>query len=329
MNKYLGFFRTISFVLMLSFCIMMLVGCNKGDISPQPATEAPEQGTAKPMQEPTPLPSIEPTPEASPERTRHSTLYFSSDEGYTIPVSVSIPWETGIAKACLNKLVKNEANRLEFQQQGIVGVIPDGTEIELNIVEGHAIVNLKHMPTLPDAEAEQLMFVSIVNTLTEFDSINEVTILLDGKDGRTVNGSALPSNHAAYRVNVEQNSVATSGSANAITLYFPNSSGSLNIPVTRFVQGSTDLYSCISELVSGTDLPNLVSCFPTDTIVLGATLENGVLRINLTEDFVAISETPGLYELAVNSAMLTAQGFGSVDEVIFYVNGIEYTKNSD
>ena len=46
MNKYLGFFRTISFVLMLSFCIMMLVGCNKGDISPQPATEAPEQGTA-------------------------------------------------------------------------------------------------------------------------------------------------------------------------------------------------------------------------------------------------------------------------------------------
>ena len=144
-----------------------------------------------------------------------------------------------------------------------------------------------------------------------------------------MNGSALPSNHAAYRVNVEQNSVATSGSANAITLYFPNSSGSLNIPVTRYVQGSTDLYSCISELVSGTDLPNLVSCFPTDTIVLGATLENGVLRINLTEDFVAISETPGLYELAVNSAMLTAQGFGSVDEVIFYVNGIEYTKNSD
>ena len=42
MNKYLGFFRTISFVLMLSFCIMMLAGCNKGDISPQPATEAPE-----------------------------------------------------------------------------------------------------------------------------------------------------------------------------------------------------------------------------------------------------------------------------------------------
>lgn len=329
MKQYPGLFRTISFVLTLSLCIIPLAGCGKQGVSPQPCSEAPGQWTAQPSEWPTPSPGMEPTPEASGYRMHRSTLYFSSDEGYTIPVSVSIPWEAGIAKACLNKLIKNEANRLEFQQRGIVGVIPNGTEIELNVSEGHATVNLKHMPSLPDAEAEQLMFVSIVNTLMEFDSINDVTILLDGKDGRTVNGSPLPANRSTYRLNIEQNSVATSGSANAMTLYFPNLSGSLNIPVTRYVNGSTDLYSCISELVSGTDLPDLVSCFPEDTIVLGVTLENGVLRINLTEDFSAISQTPGMYELAANSAVLTAQGFGSVDEIIFYVNGVEYTQQSD
>ncbi len=307
----------------------------------------------EPVQEPTPsaggnlfellsqLPSFMPqssispdmTPDTTPgttdSRIMRSTLYFSTDEGYTVPISVDVQWEDGIAKACLGKLIKNEANRLEFQKQGIVGVIPDGTEIELNLDGGSATVNLKHMPQFSNAEEEQRMFVSIVNTLTEFDTINDVTILMDGKGGRTTNGNAMPTRQGFYRMNIEQPSVATSGSANTITLYFPSNSGSMNIPITRYVQGGTDLYSCISELVSGTSLPNLVNCFPENTIVLSATLEHGILSINMTSDFEAIMDSPGMYELASSSAALTAQSFGSVDEVRFLVNGVEFSPGNE
>lgn len=296
------------------------VGCSSElSYSSTPSSELPTGSffTAEPMTE-------TPVPTQTPDKTCSANLYFCTDDGYILPVNVVMPWENGIAKACLNKLIDNKDNKLQFQQQGIHGVIPDGTEIELNISDGLATVNLKHMPALESAEEEQKLFISIVNTLTEFDSVDAVSILLDGKDERTVNGNALPSRHPTYRLNVEQSTIETSGSASALTLYFPNYTGSLAIPVTRFVQADTDLYNCISELVSGTELPNLISCFPDNTLCLGASLQNGVLKINLTEDFIAISDYEGLYDLAVNCTMLTARQFGSVNEVKFYVNGNEY-----
>ena len=68
----------------------------------------------------------------------------------------------------------------------------------------------------------------------------------------------------------------TSGSAKPLTLYFPNESGSLMIPITRYAEGSTDLYSCIQQLAAGTELRGLRSCFPENTLVLGAVIENGI-----------------------------------------------------
>lgn len=312
--------KIIAGLIALVLFVCPMLGCsNDLPYSATPYIEYPtgSVSTAEPV-------TTEPMPTESPDRTCSTNLYFCTDDGYMIPVTVLMPWENGIAKACLSKLIDNKENKLQFQQQGIHGVIPDGTEIELNISDGLATVNLKHMPALENAEEEQKLFVSIVNTLTEFDSVDAVSILLDGKDERTVNGNALPSRHPAYRLNVEQSTVETSGSASALTLYFPNSSGSFAIPVTRFVQADTDLYNCISELVSGTELPNLISCFPDNTLCLGASLQNGVLKINLTEDFTAISDSVGLYDLAMNCTMLTAQQFGSVNEVKFYVNGNEY-----
>lgn len=325
MKRYI---KHIVFVLIFALLTVSLSACGTQGTEQEPTPSVSGNLFDLLSQLPTFEPSAEPIGSASPSptdsRIRRSTLYFSTDDGYTLPVSVDVPWQDGIAKACLGKLIKNEENRLEFQRQGIVGVIPDGTEIELNIKDGSATVNLLHMPPLSSAEEEQRMFVSIVNTLTEFDSVDTVTILMDGKEGRTVNGNVLPSRQGTYRLNSEQPSVATSGNANAITLYFPNSSGSVNIPITRYVQNEADLYTCMSELVSGTELPNLVSCFPENTIVLGATLENGVLNINLTNDFKAIADTPGLYELASSCAALTAGSFGSIDEVRFLVNGVEF-----
>ena len=255
---------------------------------------------------------------------RQSTLYYLTDEGYILPVTVNIPWEAGIAKACLSKLVSNPENRAETQQKGLKTLIPEGTVIEINISENKATVNLKDMPPVLSAEQEKMMFNAIVNTLTEFNNIKTVSVMVNGRAGKTANGVDMPAEHGKYALNTENADVAVSGSAEPMLLFFPNSSGSHIIPVTRYIEGTADIYTVISALTEGTALKDLRSCFPENTLVLAATVENGVLNVNLTSDFTAIAETPGLFELAKKSVLMTAKQYEDVNEVKFFVNGVPY-----
>ena len=256
---------------------------------------------------------------------RRSTLYYLTDEGYILPVTVDIPWEAGIAKACLSKLVSNPENRIETQQKGLKTLIPEGTAIEMNISENKATVNLKNMPPVLSAEQEKAMFTAIVNTLTEFDNIKTVSVMVNGRTGKTANGVEMPVEHGKYALNTENAEVAVSGSAEPMLLFFPNGSGSHIIPVTRYIEGSGDLYTAISGLAEGTALENLRSCFPENTLVLATTVENGMLHVNLTSDFTTIAETPGLFELAEQTVLMTARQYADVNGVRFFVNGAPYT----
>lgn len=299
-----------------------LTACGQGTtlVEPPDATanvsDTPEGTT-------TPNPSVTPEATASPMPSdfRRATLYYRTDEGYMLPVSVEIPMEEGIAKACLSRLVSTPEMRLELQKQGLRPVIPEGTEIELNILNGTAIVNLVNMPALSTTEDEQAMFMAIVNTLVEFSTVDNVTIYFDGNDEQTQNGSNLPKNHGRFAINPENSELATSGSASPMLLYFPNESGSMCVPVTRYTESMVDLYSSIKALADGTKLAGLRSCFPENTLVLGATIENGILTVNLSSDFEQITNTVGLYDIASSVVLLTAQQFGSIDEVRFMVNG--------
>ena len=94
------------------------------------------------------------------------------------------------------------------------------------------------------------------------------------------------------------------------------------IPITRYAEGSTDLYSCIQQLAAGTELRGLRSCFPENTLVLGVVIENGILTVNLSSDFETVANDAGLLNLATQSVLLTALPYGSINEVHFAVNGI-------
>ncbi len=258
------------------------------------------------------------------ERSVRATLYYVTDEGYVLPVNAMIPWEAGIARACLSRLVATRENSNELKKQGLNAPIPDGTEIQLAIDDGEARVNLQNMPALSDYRAEQNLFVSVINTLTQFPSIETVSILINGSSAKTANGSELPAHEGKLALNVENGEIAVSGSASPVTLYFPNAAGSLFIPVTRYMS-SGSLYRAISALAEGTELPGLRICFPENTLVLGAAIENGVLTVNFSSDFERIADTPGLYALAMHTVLLTAQPYGSIDEVQFTVNGVPFS----
>ena len=283
--------RFSALILVLLTIAALFCGCS--DAPDCVTTPPPTSCSPVPTAVPTPVCSAPATDDAAPDGKKvNKTLYYLTDEGYLL------------------------------SKNGLKAVIPQGTEIQISIQNGEARVNLVNLPVMPDYDSEQQLFAAIVNTLTEFDSIETVSIFLNGCNDITANGSLPPQKHGKYALNVENAEIATSGSAKPLTLYFPNESGSLMIPITRYAEGSTDLYSCIQQLAAGTELRGLRSCFPENTLVLGAVIENGILTVNLSSDFETVANDAGLLNLATQSVLLTALPYGSINEVHFAVNGI-------
>lgn len=255
---------------------------------------------------------------------RRSTLYYVSDEGYLVPVTKLVPWEEGIAKACLSYMTGTEVNRKAAGALGLNTVIPEGTELYITIREGNALVDLRSMDALPDAAGELRMIEAIVNTLVGFSTVSSVTITREGEGGTLENGTELPVRRTAYPLNPENPELETVAGAAAATLYFPNMQGTLTVPVTRYLSRDPSVYTLVSALIEGTKSDSLRSCFPENTLLLGAAIERGTVTINLSDDFKAVERTEGLFSLAVKTLWLTLAERYDFTGLNIQVNGVRY-----
>ena len=265
-------------------------------------------------------PSEEPVAEAT---FRRAVLYYVTDDGYVVPVTKLIPWEEGIARACLSYMTSSPENDAEARASGLNTVIPEGAKLSLSIKDGTALLDVSGA-AFPDGEAELRMLEATVNTLVGFPTVNDVTVTFNGSGGVTEHGTALPVRSGAYPLNPEESELASSAGACAATLYFPNASGSLTVPVTRYMSGEPSVCTLTAALIAGTRLAGLRSCFPENTLLLGAAIENGVLTVDLSEDFRAVTEVEGLYDLAKETLMLTLSERFELDDVRIRVNGADF-----
>lgn len=112
------------------------------------------------------------------------TLYYQDTEGLIVPATREIPKQEGIAKAAVNALIDSSINREELEYFGIYPVLPLGTEvIGLNIRQGTATIDFNdRLLEYKDAGAEKNIIASIVYTLTEFNTIDNVKILVKGQN---------------------------------------------------------------------------------------------------------------------------------------------------
>lgn len=255
---------------------------------------------------------------------RETTVFYLSDDGFIVPVTKLIPWEEGIAKAALSCMVSTPANVSAAREMGLSTVIPEGAELSISIADGNAKVDISGIAPLPSREAEDAMLRSIVNTLTGFPTVSTVTVTRDGEGGSLENGAELPVRQEAYALNPEEPEAETAAGGAEVTLYFPNAGGSLAVPVTRRISGRPGLYQLVSALVSGARSGRLRSCFPENTLLLGATLENGTVTVNLSEDFRASAQTEGLFSLAYRTVWLTLSREFDFDSLRFQINGVDF-----
>lgn len=258
---------------------------------------------------------------------RRTTLYYLSDDGYMVPVMKRIPWEEGIGRAALGYLVAGEGNDEAAAAMGLNTIIPAGTELTLSIDDGTATVDMIDLTAPKTPELERAMVTGIVNTLTEFPAIDRVRMTLNGKNAAALpHGTDISKAMDTYAMNVEEGSVPVSGDAKPVTLYFPNASASLNVPVTRYISAQPTIAGAVQELIAGNDDARLRSCFPDSTELLSAYISEGTAHIDLSREFTVCEGSEGLVEAALDTIYLTANEIEPVYSVTLSVEGEEYSR---
>ena len=285
---------------------------------------------------PSPLPQASPFPDlnletlsqAEPiEKTMSTVVYYQDNYGYLVPVMCNVAQQDGIAKATLKMMVQSPQNDMNAARLGLRTVIPENTTFDLDIADGLARIDLsKEVLGLADAAAESNMVTAIVQTLTEFDSVQKVEFLVDGKKlDKLTHGTDISQSFERGDINLEAGVSAQGESLSAVKLYFPCESGSVVVPVTRMVYSNADVNTAVLELAKGPSTASpLEGALPAGCGLIGVEVEDGVAKVNFTREFARMVENADGGRLALKALVLTCTQFPGVEEVEIFVEGEAY-----
>lgn len=295
--------------LLLCGCMLFTVGCGEKDPQDVPKDD----------------------PVSAEAGYRRTILYYRSDEGFIVPVMKLLPWEEGIGKAALSHLIGTEENRRGAAAKGLNTLLPDGVELELRIGDDKiAVLNIIGLNEYADAASEQAMVTGVAETLLEFESIDQVQFKFDGKVLEELpQGTPVAEPRSSSGLNTDPGEVTTSASdtATQLTLYFPNASGSLNIPVTRYSEDAYSMETALRELAKGPLQEGLLACLPEGTELLSCSLEDGILTVDFSDEIERAENVMGMTEAMCDSIGLTAACYGDVVQLQILSEGELFAVN--
>jgi germination protein M len=258
---------------------------------------------------------------------RRTVLYFEDEDGYMVPVMKKIKMEEGIGKAALSQLMETAAQSL--QASGLYAILPDDAKIDLDVTNKLATLDMnKKAYEAYNALQESNKIIALVNTLTEFSTVDKVQFLVDGqKVSKLEFGTEIGKPISRYVLNPESASEdVDSKSAGKLMLYFGSQQGTHIVPITRYVKGEPDVETAVAEYVKGpVDTMALMNGIPADTKLLEAKLDDkGALSINFSKEFKALMEDAKAEASALKGLYLTCYKFDNVKDVNILVEGEAY-----
>ena len=265
--------------------------------------------------------------------TREVTLYYKDLMGYLVPVNCEIPWEEGIAKATLKQMISSEENDLQAARLGLLTALPEGLEVDMDIIGQLAKVSLStECMQCVDAEEENAMVCAIVSALTEFDSISEVQILVAGEQvDQLTFGTDVSAPLTRADLNLESVSadVDTAG-AGTVQVFFESEASGCMVPITRTVFSNEDIDTAVLELLKGPrEDSGLAACIPKGVGLISVKQSDGVVTINMSKEFQKVMEQADGGAAAVKALVLTCSQFEGVKEVKLQVEGKDFQLDSE
>ncbi len=300
--------------------------------SAQP-TDSGAAATAFPHETPSATAAADSAASANVESAQRSgtvdtIVYYQDNYGYLVPVMCSVPEEEGIAKATLGLMVQSTANDMQAARLGLRTVLPEGTSMDLDISNGTARIDLgKEAANLADAAAESNMVTAVVQTLTEFPTVESVEFLFGGqKLDKLPHGTSVSGKFSRSDINLETVSAAGDiDGAKPVTLYFPSDSGSVIVPVTRLVYSNADVNTAVLELAKGpSSTGSLESVIPAGCGLVDVKVENGIAKLYFTGEFIQLAQNTDGGRMALKALVLTCTQFEGIKGVEIYVDGELY-----
>ncbi len=315
--------KGIKTIIALILCVSLLTagGCSASKL---PKTQEPEEQ----------VPTAAELEEALDENltTREVTLYYKDLSGYLVPVTCDIPWEEGIAKATLKQMISSEDTDLQAARLGLLTTLPEGLTVDLDIVGSTAKLDLsEECLSCVDAEEESTMVCAIVGALTEFDTISDVQIMVNGEHLDTLTyGTDVSAPLSPGSLNLESVSADYDWEdAGSVQVFFESSTSGCMVPVTRRVFSKEDLDTAVLELLKGPKADcGLSGCMPEGTGLIAVTEKDGIVTINMSREFENVVNEADGGTAAVKALVLTCSQFEGVKEVKLQVEGKDFLMDS-
>lgn len=273
---------------------------------------------------------------------RDRTIYVFDHRSYVVPLTVKLPISEGVAKQALEYMVV-DGPVSSMLPDGVRAVLPAGTEIDVTVTEGGiAIVDFSPEFKYYQAEDEKGILEAITWTLTQFESVDEVVIWINGYEQKVMPVNGTPIGKSLSRkdgINIEIAEGTKIGNSSVITLYFlaqsPGATHEYYVPVSRLVPRNNDLIlSTVNELISGPKQGSgLLSTLTPSTQVLKAYVSGNMATIDFDEQLLSYSiDHSKAPDDALTALVLSLTESGLVDKVQFMVNGeskMESVKGKD
>ncbi|MBA1336656.1 MAG: hypothetical protein HPY66_3091 [Firmicutes bacterium] len=265
----------------------------------------------------------EPSQPEGDVRLRETVLYYRDNKGYLVPITRSIVWKEGIARTALEKIIEDGQDSDIAQHMGLYSAIPADTKIlGLTIRDGLAKIDLSgEALDYASAEEEELMVQSVVYTLTEFNTVDEVQFMFEGKTLESLAFGTRVSNPIAR----EDINLIGNESGSRVTVYFlgGNETGAeYFVPVTIGVGSAGDgMDVAIKCLLEGPPADSgLVSSIPQNVKIKGMGTKNGIVYLNFEDELFGSDGSDRTAEKIVRSFALTLKEYPSVVGVKFLVD---------
>lgn len=304
-------------IVLLLVVIFLVVGCSPGGFFEEEETETDEFQEGAQSEE---------------ENLRETVFYYLYQGAYLVPVERSIPWEEGIARATISRLASSQQVDSFLNGTGLNAPLPAGTEIiGLTIRDGLALIDFSENILEVREGQERAVLDAVVYTLTEFDTVDQVEIQVEGKPLEEFpKGVMIEQPLDRERgINLEvSDEVEDLRATSKVLVYFcgrGEEAITYIVPVTRVIPETTSaMEAALEELIKGPKPGSqLFSELDSRVEINSFLLEDGLATIDFSEEFMAFHGGATSEENILRQVALTLAQFPEINAVSILVEGEE------
>ncbi len=235
--------------------------------------------------------------ESFSEPRRPVTVYYQDTDGSVIPMTRWIQPQLGVAKAAISLTIDNPLIREETVYYGVYPTLPEHTEVlGIDIMEGIATIDFnRYLLSYGTAYSERNIIAAIVYTLTEFETIQKVRILINGyEQGLLKYGTDLtyPLGREDIMINTNPGPNQLIAGKRKLDVYFmkqANTGFTYPLPVSMIDSGGgTDSMpeALINKLLSNDTEAGMYSEMPEGVSLISSYVDDGVITLNFSKEFL-------------------------------------------